>query len=262
MSERVYFSMSTGLSATVRVPRGTLAKITEHVERVERLLHLERVYSERAERLAFIGEPPEPRDPSQPPSPAWWCRTDFSGVPDDVLCDTADSHNAWVRRFYDDLAVWSLWDPAAVRADALLVGDYDGPVAEPAAEPDTEDLTPELASTFWHGLELIEVPPRRWTSDYYLRTMRHLYEVLRGRPSDGVELDAKALSAKQAGAVISLFEKYLQPARSGHDLEVILGQDQLASRELGEYVWCPTHGAVDPDSPCSHIRAEQRAEEQ
>lgn len=225
MSVHVFFSMSVGLERAVHVPRGTLAAIGEHVARVEKLLHLQRV-------------PPYSPNPERPLAGTYW-RTDFAGVSDATLCETADSHNAWVRRLYDDLTAWSLWDPAVEL---------------------TEELTPEHADSFWPALVLLEVPPARWTSDYYLREMRHLYEVLRGRPDEGVELDAKALSAKQAGAVIGLFEKYLQ--RGNHDLEVILGQDHLASRELGEYAWCPKCGAVDPDSPCSHIRAERRAEEQ
>lgn len=66
--------------------------------------------------------------------------------------------------------------------------------------------------------------------------MGSLYEVMRGRPSEGITFDVKALTPAQAGAVIRLFEQFLDT----HDvrLEVPHGYDHLASSLDGGYQWC------------------------
>lgn len=142
---------------------------------------------------------------------------------DKVLCEGAEEHNSWVRWFYDRLAYWSKNPPA-----------------------DGEIITPDDAKTFWHGLQTLTVPPRRWTGDYYSDRMKAIYEVMRGRPDEGMTFDEDALTAKQAGAVIRLFEQYLDP--SDMRLEVPKGCDYLASSYYGEYDWCTKCGAVLPET--------------
>lgn len=101
---------------------------------------------------------------------------------------------------------------------------------------DGETITPDDARTFWYGLELLSVTPDRWTSDYYRGRMEHLYEVMRGRANEGVTFNARAITTKQAAAVINLLEVYLD--RSDLRLEAPKGCDDLASSYYGEYEWC------------------------
>ncbi|WP_240233569.1 hypothetical protein [Devosia lacusdianchii] len=142
---------------------------------------------------------------------------------DKELCTGVEEHNQWVRWLYDRLAEWA-----------------ETPVA------DGEVITPDDAKGFWHGLRTLDVPARRWTGGYYRARMEALYEAMRGRPAEGISFDEKALTAKQAGAVIRLFEQYLDP--QDLRLEVPKGCDFLASSYHGEYDWCERCGAVLPET--------------
>lgn len=157
-------------------------------------------------------------------NPTHWdhWKRDFSKVPDEVLCETVSAHNQWVRQCYEDLARWS-----------------ENPVE------DGEEITPEDAEKFWFGLEELRVPPQRWTEDYYRERMEVIYEVMRGRPTEGVTFDARKLNPKQAAAVICLFSEFLDT----HDirLDVPNGRDYLASSSDGGYEWCEKCGPVHPD---------------
>lgn len=200
MSFHTFFAFSTGLTAPRLVPVGTKARLLAHVEEVERTLGLKRATSD---------------------SGAYWdhwdpaYRAGFPDVDDEVLCQAVDAHNALVRRFYADLQEWAETPPA-----------------------DGETLTPEGAAEFWHGLVELQVEPGRWTRAFYTKRMEHLYEVMRGRESEGVTLDAKALTPVQAAAVIRIFDGYLD----SHDcrLDVPHGHDHLASSYDGGYDWCGT----------------------
>ncbi|NTB01590.1 hypothetical protein [Agrobacterium tumefaciens] len=153
---------------------------------------------------------------------AWpwkWLPDDVS---DKVLCDVVDDHNCWVRRFYDLLADWS--------KNPIEGG---------------EEITPEHCKLFWHGLRILDIPPQRWTGDYYYRRMNVFYEVMRGRPSEGITFPSAKLTPKQAGAVVWLFENLLDP--DDMRLEVPKGCDFLASSYHGEYEWCERCGAVLDD---------------
>jgi hypothetical protein len=155
-------------------------------------------------------------------NPAYWDRNDFAGIPDEVLCDTVEEHNRWVMQFY-----------------AQLSDLEKNPVA------DGEALTPEDAQRFWHGLTRLNVPPHRWTREYYVARMESLYEVMRGRESEGITFDEKALTPKQAAAVIRIFDQYLDK----HDmrLDVPNGHDHLASSYDGGYSWCEKCGPMKSD---------------
>lgn len=141
---------------------------------------------------------------------------------DELLCKVVEDHNRWVRWLYDRFAVWS---------------------KEPVEGGDV--ITPEEAATFWHGLRRLFVLPDRWTGDYYRARMEVLYEVMRGRPTEGISFDAPKLSPKQAGAVIRLFSEHLDP--QDLRLEVPRGCDHLASSYWGEYEWCERCAAVLPE---------------
>lgn len=207
-SVHVYFAFSLGLKDAVTVPKGTLAGAIRHVEQIEETLGLK--------RSQF-------RD-----NPVHWDRYDphwragFPDVEDDEICRTVSNHNRWVRRFYDNLAKWA---------------------KEPVT--DGEVMTPEDAQQFWHGLQILSVRPERWTRHYYRERMEHYYEVMRGRPSEGVTFGVPKLTPKQAGAVIWLLSDLLD--REDIRLEVPKGCDHLASSYDGEYEWCARCGAVEND---------------
>ncbi len=135
----------------------------------------------------------------------------------------AEIHNEWVRRTYHDLAEWSQTPPA-----------------------DGEALTPEQAEEFWPALEIINVPPERWTRDFYRARMQSLFNVMVGNEAEGTTFDEKPLSPRQAGAVILLFEQYLD--RHDVRLSVPKGYDFLTE----DYVWCERCGAaIYQGQPCS-----------
>lgn len=207
MSERVYFSMSSGLKRSVKAPKGSFSAIMKHVRDVEGTLGIQRETYNGVERWDYWAEP---------------FKTTFAGFEDELLCRTVEKHNRWVRWIYGRLAAW---------ADGRDLG------------PQTEEITPEDAVTIWPALHTIDVPPDRWTADYYQSRMDHLYEVMRGREDEGVSFDERALTPKQAGAVVRLFEKYL--GVGDLRLEVIKGEDCLSSGE--DYTWCTRCGAVSAD---------------
>ena len=201
MSYHVFFSMSTGLSSPITVPKGTLERILERVHFTE-------------EALGFETE--QYKD-----NPKYWRNTKEpkAGVSDESFCAIAERHNEFVRELYVKFAECS---------------------EKPAA--DGEVITPEEASKFWYGLAIIVVPSHRWTDEYYQARMEALYEVMRGRESEGIVPDAKPLTPKQAAAVIRLFEEFLDPGDIR--LDVPLGMDYLASSADGGYYWCEKCGAV------------------
>jgi hypothetical protein len=235
MSFRVFFLFSSGLNAPITVPKGTLAACQDHVSRVERLLGFK--------QTKYLDNPVH-----------WESTAPKDGVSDALLCAVADAHNRWVRWLYHALGKWSEaskkgeplsdgWWPNQFQREhedafRLMAGNYGKPA-------ETEELTPEGAQTFWHGLVDIDVPPQRWTSDYYRERMEHLYEVMRGKEHEGVNFDEKPLTPKQAASVIRLFETYLD----SHDLrlDVPNGYDYLASSSDGGYEWCEKCGPAHPD---------------
>lgn len=154
-------------------------------------------------------------------------------IKDEVLCETVRTHNRWVRWLYDRLAEWAHKPPTG----------------------ETEELTPADAQTFWHGLEELEVPFDRWTSDYYRDRMEHAYEVLRGRESEGATFDEKALTPRQAAAVIRVFSEWMD--KGDVRLDVPKGCDYLASSADGGYDWCERRGC-GPMHPDDAARCRKR----
>lgn len=142
------------------------------------------------------------------------------GIADEDLCSAVMEHNQWVFWMHANLAEWG--------KNTVVTG---------------EDLTPELAQEWWHGMAVLTVAPGRWTKEFYRHSIEHLYEVMRGRDSEGVFFDAKALTPAQAGSVIRLFGYYLD--QDDQRLEVPKGCDFLM--DCDEYEWCEKCGAVTPD---------------
>lgn len=217
MSYKVFFSFSWSLAKALTVPEGFRAAAIAHVVEVERVLGLKRINPSK-ENIEACG----------PNYPARWDRIDYSfEEDDDRMCKIIEDHNAWVRQKYQEFEDYS-----------------KTPFVPTHWIKGSEELTPYDASEFWHGLEILTVPIDRWSKDYYRARMESVFEVMRGRPTEGVEFDAaKALTQQQAGAVINLFSEFLdaydlrldvvqQPGRGFN------GQDRLASSYDGGYTWC------------------------
>ena len=228
MSYHVFFGFSSGLAKPIRVPIGTKQEIIEHVEEVERVLGLKRTQYEK--------------------NPIHWdyfvsqFMNGFPGVDDEVLCKTVSDHNAWVRGIYRDFAEWS---KTPFKSSKGHKGEW---------------ITPKDAEKFWHGFQILGVGSSRWTGDYYTERMESLYEVMRGRKSEGCTFDAKPLTEKQAAAVINIFSPFLD-----HDdrrLDVPNGYDYLASSYDGGYDWCEKCGAMRPEDAdaCRKRKCPIRAE--
>lgn len=216
MAFHVFFSFSTGLAKSITAPRGTKAAIQEHVKWIERTLNLER------ER--YLKNPIH-----------WSYRTkeapyiDFPDIDSDDLCNAVTKHNEWVRRMYENFAEW----------------------AETPPKGKVERISPQNAKKFWHAFELLEVPLDRWNRDYYRNRMEHLYEVMRGRESEGVTFDEKALTPRQAAQVINIFSTYVDD----FDLRLDCPKDRdyLASSYDGGYSWCDKCGCAiaEDDVSCT-----------
>jgi hypothetical protein len=163
-------------------------------------------------------------------NPAHWSsRNRFEGVSDKVLCEAVEEHNRWVIRLYRQFGEWS---KSPVKGG--------------------EKITPADAETFWHALEELHVEPGRWTSEYFRERMESLYEVMRGRATNGVSFDAKPLTPEQAGAVITLFGQYLDTGDIR--LAVPVGYDCLRASEDGGYSWCEKCGAIAEEDVEGRIR--------
>ena len=148
----------------------------------------------------------------------WKSTRPKDGTPDTILCETAEQHNDWVRSLYEDFSRWA-----------------------ETPTPGGEVITPKVAKDFWHGLRMIDVPPERWTADYYKARMDAIYSAMRYNLStDGMTFDADVLTTEQAVAVIRLFDQYLD----SHDmrLEVPMGRDELYGSD--DYNYCEGCGGI------------------
>jgi len=88
MSFKVFFDLSVGVSKPITVPKGTIAKIKEHINFVETTLGFE---------TEQYGD-----------NPKHWSGTKPKGsTTDEAYCDVAEDHNGFVMRLYDNLARWS-----------------------------------------------------------------------------------------------------------------------------------------------------------
>lgn len=87
MSYKVYFGFATALDKTLKVQKGTIQKMSEHIESVENVLQIK--------REKYLDNPEH------------WAFTDYKDIDDNVLCQTAQNHNGEVRFFYDTLVSWT-----------------------------------------------------------------------------------------------------------------------------------------------------------
>lgn len=154
----------------------------------------------------------------------WVSHTVGADIDDEIACQIVSDHNNFSFWLWRQLAKWSKEKPKG----------------------ETEILTVEKSAELFPFLGQLHLSPERWTADFYQEEMDTLYEVMRGRPTNGISFDAKALTPEQADAVTTLFSSYLDT----HDirLSVPKGRDALARSDDGGYDWCEKCGcAIHPD---------------
>lgn len=152
-------------------------------------------------------------------NPEYWGAINFDGIDEDELCKAAIEHNNWVRKVHNIL---------------------DKYAEHPSEE--AEELTNKKFQKILPALHFIKVPVEKWNGEYYTNRMEVLYEVMRGRESEGISFNTKALTEKQASNVILLFSEFLD--HEDRRLEVPKGHDYLASSYDGGYEWCEKCGAI------------------
>jgi hypothetical protein len=218
MAYRVFFDFASGLSKSIKAPKGTKERISAHFAKIESKLNMQ--------------------------APGGGSKWHWSNLRDAVsradskdLCKAAEEHNTFVRLLYEQLGEWS---------------------QKPVKGGET--LTPRFMKAYWDGLSDISVPNEKWTEDFYRLRMKHLYEVMRGRESEGVIFDEKPLTERQAAQVINIFSTFLDSGDSR--LDVPRGCDYLVSSSDGGYDWCEKCGAVLPEEAesCRKRRCPIRAE--
>jgi hypothetical protein len=144
----------------------------------------------------------------------WVTHTVGDDIDDKIACHAVSEHNRFSFWLWRRIHEWSKQHP-------------DGK---------TEVLTVKKSAALFPFLGQIDLSPERWTADFYQERMDEVYEVMRGRPTNGIIFDAKALTPAQADAIITLFSGCLDI----HDVRLAVpkGHDSLARSDDGGYQWC------------------------
>jgi hypothetical protein len=87
MSYKLYFGLTAGLNSTIKVPKGTIEELQQHVNYVEKTLNIK--------REKFLDNPEH------------WAWNDYKEIKNKILCEVAEMHNDFIRDFYGDLAKWA-----------------------------------------------------------------------------------------------------------------------------------------------------------
>jgi hypothetical protein len=241
MSYHVFFSFSTSFSKTQRVPKGTLERIWDRIKYTEETLGLKR-------ELTYTpkGEPQRPgwywRTPAEDmlskagpkidtTLQQWWMEDRKRDARIAAMANAVRLHNDEVRWLYRDLSEWQKrkWK----RGEA-------------------EHITVDQSVEFWGGLQILELPRELWDREHYTDHMEHLHELITTGSSRGVSLDCKPFNAKQAGALIMLFEDEIDQwgfdARFSIPLDARLKPyDEIRSSYDGGYYWCSKCGPIHSD---------------
>lgn len=210
------------------VPKGTLAEARRVVGRTLTALGLETEVYLGARRLCRRAKGDGTFYHSDEPGPS---------VTDEVFCDTVAEHMRWYHSFYQ-----------------LMAKLHKEPLTE------GEVMTEADASDFWHGLHAIRVPVERWTTEYFKNRMTEMYEIMRGRSTEGYHV--KAFTPQQASTVIWLVTEFLGIHKDDVDPEVPfeIGQrgrltqlDELVFRD--DYEYCDSGNGFKGCGPITNPRA-------
>lgn len=207
MSYHVFFSMSTGLSKPITVPKGTLDRILERVHLTEEALGFE---TEQFKN-----------------NPKYWRNTRETkpGVSDETFCEVAEQHNRFVRELYIEFE----------KCSEKLTPDGEVITPEQSVEFWYGLTTINVPAHRWTG----DYYRARMEALYFaMRGAGDNQRLL----TEGVVFDSKALTVRQAADVIGLFSEFLDP--DDLRLDVPLGMDSLESLSDGGYYWCEKCGAV------------------
>jgi hypothetical protein len=210
MSYKVFFSMSSGLSKPITVPKGTYKNITERVHKTEQALGY---------RVEQFGN-----------NPKYWSDTTkpMDGVSDDTFCEVAEEHNLFVRCLYVDMTRWFETPPLdgeIITVEQATEFWYGLSIIHVPVSRWTPD--------YYRGrMEAIYMA---------LRGFGEAQPIL----AEGMVFDSKPLTIRQAADVIILFSNYLD--EGDLRLDVPLGCDSLKSSDDGGYYWCEKCGAVTPE---------------
>lgn len=232
MSYRLYFDLSTGLSADMVVPKGTLASIWTHIEIMERRLGLKRVpdyvpegkeatgawsWREAAKNMIEHAGPKPSHD-----EPQWWLADrEREARINEMHALVFNGHWHFVTTMYENLGKWSKGCDAA----------------------ETEVLKAEESHLWWGALHSLPWPDELMTRDVYRAYLEHVGEVLSGNESRGVKLDCKPLSHDQKEALLVFIEG--ETDVKGYDLRAAFPVDEsgeafgcVAFSYDGGYDWC------------------------
>ncbi len=253
MSYHVFFSFSTGFSLPQRVPKGTHQRILSSIQDTEELLGLTRT--------------PTYTPDDEPQRPGWhWHQTGHAMLahagpeidttqPQWHLADrerdtliyqmsnAVISHNHFVRHLYEDLSKWQ---------------------NQKWKRGESEIITVAQSIEFWGGLQCLELPRELWNREHFTDHMEHLHELLTTGKSRGTSLDCKPFNAKQASALINLFEYQLDQWDFDMRFDIPLDEnlkpyDSIAASHYGGYDWCSHCGPIHTDAFHARCRICPRA---
>lgn len=238
MSYRVFFSFSTSLSQNLRVPKGTLAKITEQIRATEEMLGLTRTptYTPKGEKQKpgwqWLDTEREMRK-KLGPRPAseghqWWLAQRDWDKTKEAMGWRVRGHNEFVRGLYDDIVRWS--------KDRLKGRG-------------TETITVGQSAEFWGGLAIIEWPRELWSKEFFTDHMEHLFDLLTRGESRGRSLGCAPYNLRQADCLIRMLEDELD--QWGYDLRFAV--PLTARLQPYDFIRCSHDGGYDWCSRCGPI---------
>ena len=254
MSYHVFFSFSTSLSKPMKVPKGTLKSILERIEATERILGLKRTptYTPEGEKPrpgwhwsntgdAMLAKAGPKTDTTQP---LWWLADREREANINRMGMAVREHNAHVQYLYAQFEQWA-------KQKAWKRGTW-------------ERITPAQSVEFWGGLAMLDLPRELWDKEHFRAHMEHLHTLLTTGKSEGVTLDCEAMTPKQAGALIRIFEDELD--QWGYDMRFDIPLDanlepygHVACSHDGGYDWCSHCGPIHSDDFHERCRVCPRA---
>jgi hypothetical protein len=171
MFQHIFFSLSTDIKETIKLPEGTIKRVTDSIAAVEKL----------------GVKPTQLKDNS-----LYWMTRDlvevFKTNSREDVCRVFGEHNSLIPWLYK-----------------LMSQSSKSPSSE-----NVEEMTPQIFHNLVGRLNVIDIPPHCWTPGYFVERMEHFYEVMRGRESEGSVFMAGTLTPEQAGAVIRMLD-FLDP---------------------------------------------------
>lgn len=253
MPYHIFFGFATGLKETMTVPKGTLAELQRMVAMTEETLELKR----KKPRKQYAGD-----------HTTWLCS-------EHELTKTMRRHQ---RRRKADTITWRDLEAIVHEMERGITSwnDYTRKfygLLSACSEPDgwqkptpyqshkeSEELTPETFKEYIGFLrQRIEWPREFWSREYWMDYLTHIWKVLGGDESRGIELGCEPLSFEQRKAMLWLIEG--EQDQWGYDSRAEQPLDEndepcgdLASSYDGGYDYCDGPGCGRPYHPDYSLR--------